>query len=97
MFGILKLAYKLLVNDKAKFTALLIGSTFAVFLMTEITAMLRRSESRIQAVSGPLDPLPPRHSLTPACEEPRSGSTKRNTTRNRGELPADCSYSVWPG
>jgi hypothetical protein len=33
LFGILKLAYKLLVNDKAKFTALLIGVTFAVFLM----------------------------------------------------------------
>ena len=33
MTGILKLAYKLLVNDKAKFTALLVGITFAVFLM----------------------------------------------------------------
>ncbi len=33
MKGILKLAYKLLVNDKAKFTALLVGITFAVFLM----------------------------------------------------------------
>ena len=43
MFGILRLAYKLLVNDKAKFTALLIGITFAVFLMTEITAMLPAS------------------------------------------------------
>lgn len=39
MFGILRLAYKLLVNDKSKFTALLIGITFAVFLMTEITSM----------------------------------------------------------
>jgi len=37
--GILKLAYKLLVNDKAKFTALLVGLTFAVFLMTFITSM----------------------------------------------------------
>jgi putative ABC transport system permease protein len=32
MKGILKLAYKLLVNDKAKFKALLLGITFAVFL-----------------------------------------------------------------
>jgi putative ABC transport system permease protein len=37
--GILKLAYKLLVNDKAKFTALLIGITFAVFLMMFVTSM----------------------------------------------------------
>jgi hypothetical protein len=29
--GILKLAYKLFVNDKAKFTALLVGITLAVF------------------------------------------------------------------
>ena len=33
MKGILKLSYKLLVNDKAKFSALLVGITFAVFLM----------------------------------------------------------------
>lgn len=39
MIGILKLAYKLLVNDKAKFTALLVGITFAVFLMIQMTAL----------------------------------------------------------
>ena len=39
MKGILKLAYKLLVNDKSKFTALLVGITFAVFLMMFITSM----------------------------------------------------------
>ncbi len=39
MKGILKLAYKLLVNDKAKFTALLVGITFAVFLMMFVTSM----------------------------------------------------------
>lgn len=39
MKGILKLAYKLLVNDKAKFTALLVGITFAVFLMIAMTSM----------------------------------------------------------
>jgi putative ABC transport system permease protein len=37
--GILKLAYKLLVNDKAKFTALLIGITFAVYLTMFVTSM----------------------------------------------------------
>jgi len=33
------LAYKLLVNDKGKFFALLIGITFAVFLMVQMTSM----------------------------------------------------------
>jgi putative ABC transport system permease protein len=37
--GILKLAFKLLVNDTGKFTALLLGITFAVFLMMFITSM----------------------------------------------------------
>jgi putative ABC transport system permease protein len=37
--GILKLAYKLLVNDRGKFTALLVGVTFAVFLMIQVTSM----------------------------------------------------------
>lgn len=39
MPGILKIAYKLLVNDRAKFTALLIGITFAVFLMIAMTSL----------------------------------------------------------
>ncbi|MFY9729099.1 MAG: ABC transporter permease [Candidatus Acidiferrales bacterium] len=39
MKGILRLAFKLLVNDKAKFTALLIGITFAVYLMMFVTSM----------------------------------------------------------
>ena len=49
MFGILGLAYKLLVNDKAKFTALLVGITFAVFLMTQITAMFAGVLNRASA------------------------------------------------
>jgi len=39
MRGVLKVAYKLLVNDKGKFGALLIGITFAVFLMIQVTSM----------------------------------------------------------
>jgi len=42
LFGIsgsLRLAYKLLVNDKAKFAALLVGITFAVFLMIMMTSL----------------------------------------------------------
>ena len=36
--GILRIGFKLLVNDKPKFTALLIGITFSVFLMMMMTA-----------------------------------------------------------
>jgi putative ABC transport system permease protein len=39
VFGILKIAYKLLVNDKGKFAALLMGITFSVFLMIQMTSM----------------------------------------------------------
>ena len=39
MQGLLTLAYKLLVNDRAKFVALLVGITFAVFLMVQMTSM----------------------------------------------------------
>jgi putative ABC transport system permease protein len=39
MFGILRIAYKLLVNDKGKFIALLMGLTFSVFLMIQMTSM----------------------------------------------------------
>jgi putative ABC transport system permease protein len=39
VFGILKIALKLLVNDKGKFSALFMGITFAVFLMVMMTSM----------------------------------------------------------
>ncbi|HXR20274.1 MAG TPA: ABC transporter permease [Steroidobacteraceae bacterium] len=39
MGGLLNLAYKLLVNDRAKYAALLVGITFAVFLMIEMTSL----------------------------------------------------------
>ena len=39
MSGLLRIAYKLLVNDRAKFAALLVGITFAVFLMIEMTSL----------------------------------------------------------
>lgn len=39
MNGILKLAFKLLVNDKGKYAALLVGITFAVFLMVQMTSI----------------------------------------------------------
>ena len=58
MTGILKLAYKLLVNDKAKFTALLLGITFAVFLMMFVTSMfsgvMNRASSTIINIGAPL-------------------------------------------
>jgi len=39
MKGILRIAYRLLVNDRGKFAALLVGMTFAVFLMISMTSM----------------------------------------------------------
>ncbi len=39
MIGLLTIAYKLLVNDKGKFAALLVGITFSVFLMIQQTSM----------------------------------------------------------
>jgi putative ABC transport system permease protein len=39
VLGILRLAYKLLVNDRGKFVALLLGLTFSVFLMIQMTSM----------------------------------------------------------
>jgi len=49
--GILKIAYKLLVNDKGKFAALLVGITFAVFLIVMMTSMfagiLHRSSATV--------------------------------------------------
>lgn len=39
MSGILLIAYKLLTNDKGKFFSLLIGITFAVFLMVQMTSI----------------------------------------------------------
>lgn len=58
MNGILKLAYKLLVNDKAKFTALLVGITFAVFLMVQMTALfagiLSRSSATVYNLGAPM-------------------------------------------
>lgn len=58
MKGILKLAFKLLVTDKTKFTALVGGITFAVFLMVFVTSMLigvlNHSSSMVTNVGAPL-------------------------------------------
>jgi len=39
MKGILRIAFKLLVNDRGKYAALLVGITFAVFLMVQMTSI----------------------------------------------------------
>jgi putative ABC transport system permease protein len=49
MSGVLALAYKLLVNDRAKFAGLLTGVTFAVFLMIEMTSMFAGILSKASA------------------------------------------------
>jgi putative ABC transport system permease protein len=56
--GILRIGFKLLVNDKGKFSALLIGITFAVFLMMQMTAMfagiLNRAYSTVTNIGAPM-------------------------------------------
>jgi putative ABC transport system permease protein len=47
--GILKLAFKLLINDKAKFSALIVGITFAVFLMVQMTSLFSGILSKASA------------------------------------------------
>ncbi len=51
MTGLLKVAYKLLVNDRGRFVALLIGVTFAVFLMIMMTSafagILKKASSTV--------------------------------------------------
>ncbi len=47
--GILIIAYKLLVNDRSKFFALLTGVTFAVFLMVQMTSLFAGILSRSSA------------------------------------------------
>jgi putative ABC transport system permease protein len=71
--GILRIAYKLLVNDRGKFAALILGMTFAVFLMNMVTSLfagiLHRSSSTMinigaevwvmdPAVNNPLNSIP---------------------------------------
>jgi putative ABC transport system permease protein len=68
MKGILKLAYKLVANDKSKFTALLVGITFAVFLMMFITSMfvgvLNHSAATVINIGAPI------WVIDPAVENP---------------------------
>jgi putative ABC transport system permease protein len=58
VIGILQLAYKLLVNDRTKFNGLLIGVTFAVFLMIAMTSMfagvLNRASSTVINIGAPI-------------------------------------------
>ena len=49
MLGIFRIAYKLLVNDRSKFAALLVGITFAVFLMVQMTSLFSGMMGRASA------------------------------------------------
>jgi putative ABC transport system permease protein len=49
MRGILKIAFKLLVNDRGKFAALIVGITFAVFLMVQLTSVFAGILSKASA------------------------------------------------
>jgi putative ABC transport system permease protein len=63
MLGIFKLALKLLMNDKGKFSALLMGITFAVFLMVMMMSMfsgiLLRASSSVENVGAKIWILDP--------------------------------------
>ncbi|MGE4546227.1 MAG: ABC transporter permease, partial [Desulfurella sp.] len=51
MKGLLKIALKLLANDRGKFFTLILGVTFAVFLMNQMTSMfagiMRKSTANV--------------------------------------------------
>src|SRR5579883_3397212 len=47
--GIYRIAFKLLINDRSKYAALLVGITFAVFLMIEMTSLFAGILSRSSA------------------------------------------------
>jgi putative ABC transport system permease protein len=71
--GILRIAFKLLVNDKAKFAALLVGITFAVFLIVMMTSMfagiLYRSSSTVVNIGAKMWVMDPAVN-TPASSVP---------------------------
>jgi len=81
--GIFKLVYKLLVNDKAKFTALLVGIAFASFSMIFITAMfvgvLRHSSSTVINVGASM------WVMDPAVQTPATRSACRTMCWTRFE------------
>jgi putative ABC transport system permease protein len=58
MLPLLTLAYKLLVTDRAKFAALIVGLTFSVFLMVQMTSMfagiLQRASATVLNTGAPL-------------------------------------------
>ncbi|KAF0221558.1 MAG: hypothetical protein FD174_327 [Geobacteraceae bacterium] len=71
MKGILRIAYKLLVNDKGKFAALLVGITFAVFLMVMMMSMfagiLHRSSATVINIGAKVCPGHlPSHTVIPS-------------------------------
>ncbi|HUB06838.1 MAG TPA: ABC transporter permease [Myxococcales bacterium] len=58
MSGLLRIAYKLLTNDRGKFVALLLGITFSVFLMLQMTSMfsgiMRKASSMVANTGAPV-------------------------------------------
>jgi putative ABC transport system permease protein len=74
--GEVLLAYKLLVNDRAKFAALLLGITFAVFLMLMMMSMfagvLQRSSSSVINIGAKMWVMDPAVT-TPASSIPMPG------------------------
>jgi hypothetical protein len=74
MWGILRLAYQLLVNDRAKFAALLVGITFAVFLMIQMTSLfagvLDKSSSTVTNIGAKVWVMEDKEFKRPNCSTP---------------------------
>ena len=93
--GILRIGFKLLVNDKPKFSALLIGITFAVFLMMQMTAMFAGMEASGRARrAAPRWSAASRRSATSAAP-PAPSATARARRAARAAAPcwAEPAYS----
>jgi len=100
--GILRIGFKLLVNDKPKFSALLIGITFAVFLMMMMTAMfagiLNRAYSTVTNIPAPIWIMDPAVNTATSCHyapKPshpwaRSHRSKPATLRDRRFAVSGC-------
>ena len=91
-FGLFIIALKLLVNDRTKFYSVVIGITFSVFLIVQMTSMfagiLQRSSATVENVGASIwvmDPAVQTVSNTiplPGYERTASSSRTTPSTRN---------------
>ena|ERR1035437_3017417 len=89
MRSLLTLAYKLLVNDRAKFAALTVGLTFSVFLMVQMTSMfsgiLQRASATVVNTGAVLWVMDP--AVTTVANSSATSADARSVSR----IPLRCS------